>query len=132
MAALLVHKGATFVGTNPDVSFPSEVGPLPGAGALQAIVTAATGHPPDHMVGKPGPIIFREALRRLNGTAENTAMVGDRLETDVQGAKNAGIPSILLLSGITQPGDWEQPGKPQPDFIFDDITALARQLIIDN
>jgi 4-nitrophenyl phosphatase len=132
MAALLVHKGATFVGTNPDVSFPSEVGPLPGAGALQAIVTAATGHPPDHMVGKPGPIIFREALRRLNGTAENTAMVGDRLETDVQGAKNAGIPSILLLSGITQPGDWEQPGKPQPDFIFDDITALARQLTIDN
>jgi 4-nitrophenyl phosphatase len=132
MAALLVHKGATFVGTNPDVAFPSEVGPLPGAGALQAVITTATGHPPDYVVGKPGPIIFREALRRLNGTAENTAMVGDRLETDVQGAKNAGIPSILLLSGITQPGDWEQPGKPRPDFIFDDITALARQLTIDN
>jgi 4-nitrophenyl phosphatase len=128
MAALLVHKGATFVGTNPDVSFPSEVGPLPGAGALQAVITSATGHPPDHVVGKPGPIIFHEALRRLNGTAENTAMVGDRLETDILGAKNAGIPAILLLSGITQPGDWEQPGKPQPDFIFEDIDALAAAL----
>jgi 4-nitrophenyl phosphatase len=132
MAALLVHKGAAFVGTNPDVSFPSEVGPLPGAGALQAVITSATGHLPDYMVGKPGPIIFREALRRLNGTAENTAMVGDRLETDILGANNAGIPAILLLSGITQPGDWEQPGKAQPDFIFEDITALARQLIVDS
>lgn len=129
MAALLVHKGATFVATNPDVAFPSEVGPLPGAGALQAVITTATGRPPDHVVGKPGPIIFREALRRLNGTAVNTAMVGDRLETDIQGAKNAGIPSILLLSGITQPDDWEKPGKPQPDFIFEDITALAKQLV---
>jgi ribonucleotide monophosphatase NagD (HAD superfamily) len=101
---------------------------LPGAGALQALITSATGRPPDHIVGKPGPIIFREALRRLVGTAENTAMVGDRLETDIQGAKNAGLPAILLLSGITQPGDWEQPDKPQPDFIFDNITALAAAL----
>ncbi|MFO7539023.1 MAG: HAD family hydrolase, partial [Chloroflexota bacterium] len=67
MAALLVHKGATFIGTNPDVAFPSEVGPLPGAGALQALIATATGHPPDHIVGKPGPTIFREAMRRLGG-----------------------------------------------------------------
>lgn len=132
MASLLVHKGATFIGTNPDVSFPSEVGPLPGAGALQAIITSATGRSPDHIIGKPNPAIFHEALRRLGGTAENTAMVGDRLETDIQGAKNAGIPSILLLSGIAQPGDWEQPDKPQPDFVFADISDLARQLVVDS
>ncbi len=126
MGALLVHKGATFIGTNPDPSFPSEIGPLPGAGALQAVVTAATGVQPT-IIGKPSPIVFQEALKRLGATPTNTAMVGDRLTTDIKGGNDAGLNTILLLSGISTRDDIASKGI-QPDFIFQDITELATAL----
>lgn len=126
MGALCVHKGATFIGTNPDPSFPSELGPLPGAGALLAVISTATGMQPT-VIGKPGPIIFREAMRRLNGTSADTAMVGDRLSTDIAGGKAAGLITILLLSGITSRADIEV-GDIVPDYVFEDITELAETL----
>lgn len=100
-ASYLIHHGAHFVGTNGDVTVPTEIGPLPGAGALLAMVETATGVSPEIM-GKPSPAIFEEALLRLGGTAANTAMVGDRLDTDIAGAQRAGMPGILLLSGVTR------------------------------
>ncbi|MCP4427425.1 MAG: HAD-IIA family hydrolase [Chloroflexi bacterium] len=126
MGSLLVHKGATFIGTNPDPTFPSEIGPLPGAGSLQAVVTAATGVQPD-IIGKPSPIIFQEAVKRLGGTAAATAMVGDRLTTDIKGGNDAGLNTILLLSGISSRDDIVREGI-QPDFIFQDIADLAANL----
>ena len=126
MGSLLVHRGATFVGTNPDPSIPSELGPLPGAGALLAVVTTATGVEPI-TIGKPGPIIFREAIRLLGGTKENTAMVGDRLSTDIAGAKSAGLWAIMLLSGISSREDIEQ-SDIKPDFVFSGINELAKEL----
>jgi 4-nitrophenyl phosphatase len=126
MGALLVHKGATFIGTNPDPSFPSELGPLPGAGALQAVITTATGVQPT-VIGKPGPIIFRESVKRLGGTTSDTAMVGDRLSTDIAGGRAAGLPTILLLSGISSRTDVEM-GDIVPDYVFEDISELARVL----
>lgn len=100
-AATLVNNGARFVGTNPDVTFPHEIGPLPGAGALLAFIQAATGRAP-LVIGKPGRAIFEEALHRLGSSPEATAMVGDRLETDISGAQAAGLKTILLLTGVTK------------------------------
>jgi 4-nitrophenyl phosphatase len=124
--SLLVHKGARFVGTNPDVSFPSEYGPLPGAGSFLALIKAATGVEP-MVIGKPGPAIFQDAMKRLGGTPDNTAMVGDRLETDIAGGKAAGIQTILVLTGISTRDDVAANGL-KPDYIFADITELAAHL----
>ncbi len=126
-ATLLIQRGATFIGTNPDVTYPSEVGHLPGAGAVIAFVAAATGIPPT-LIGKPGPILFQEALRRLHATPDTTAMVGDRLETDIVGAQALGLKTILVLSGISGRADITRTHI-HPDLIFDDITALRKTLL---
>lgn len=125
-AASYINRGAAFIGTNGDVTFPTEIGPLPGAGSLLALLTTATGITPT-TIGKPGPIMFAEAVRRLNGSAENTAMVGDRLETDILGANNAGLTSILVLSGISQHDDITTSGI-TPAYIVADIDELLTQL----
>lgn len=125
-AAHLVVNGARFVGTNPDPTFPSEVGPLPGAGALLKFIETGTGVEP-LIVGKPGKAIFEEALRRLGGKPENTAMVGDRLETDVKGAQAAGLFTILMLSGVTS-REKAETNEIQPDLICEDIEALTAHL----
>ncbi|MCB8947509.1 MAG: HAD-IIA family hydrolase [Ardenticatenaceae bacterium] len=125
--ALLIHKGADFVGTNPDLTFPSEYGPLPGAGSFLAFLQAGTGVEPT-VIGKPGPLIFQMAMAKLGGTPQNTAMVGDRLETDIAGGKAAGIQTILVLSGISQRDDVAKANGLQPDFIFEDIREIATQI----
>lgn len=126
MGAHLVEKGVPFIGTNPDPSIPSEIGPLPGAGALLAVIETSTGVAP-LIVGKPEPIMFTEAVRRMGGEPETTAMVGDRLTTDIAGGRNAGLQTILVLSGISTREEAES-GPIQPDYIFNDITELARFL----
>jgi 4-nitrophenyl phosphatase len=125
-AAVYINNGAAFIGTNGDVTFPTEIGPFPGAGSLLALLTTATGVEPT-LIGKPGPIMFDEAVKRLGGSAENTAMVGDRLETDILGANNAGLISILVLSGISQRDDIATSGI-TPDYIVADIGELLTQL----
>lgn len=126
-ASILIRKGAAFVGANPDVTFPSEYGLLPGNGSLLAFVQAATGVTPT-IIGKPGPALFEEAMAQLGATRTNTAMIGDRLNTDIAGGIAAGIETILVMSGITQPDDLEQ-SDIQPDYIFADIGALAAELL---
>lgn len=126
-AAHLINRGARFFGTNPDETFPSEIGPLPGAGSLQAFIRAATGQAPT-IIGKPERPIFAEAVARLGNRPQVTAMVGDRLETDIAGAKRAGLHTILLLSGITQRGDLSDCDI-HPDLVFDDIQALTDYLL---
>ncbi len=126
LGSLYVHKGAAFVGTNPDQSFPSEIGQLPGAGSLQAVIWTATGIAPT-VIGKPGPIMFEQAMARLGGTPENTAMVGDRLSTDIAGGNAAGLNTIMVLSGISSRADVDA-GDIKPDFIVDDIAALSEIL----
>ena len=125
-AAHLIRHGARFVGTNPDVTFPSEAGPMPGAGSLLAFVQAATGVEP-LIVGKPSPAIFQEALERLGATPATTAMVGDRLETDIKGAQSAGLRTILLLSGVTGRERAAQNDR-QADLVCEDIAELTRRL----
>lgn len=125
-AAHLILNGARFVGTNSDPSFPSEVGPLPGAGALLRFIETGTGVDP-LVIGKPARAIFDEALRRLDGRPDNTAMVGDRLETDIKGAQSAGLYTILLLSGVTSREKVEN-HQVQPDLTCENIEALGARL----
>ncbi len=123
MGAHQINQGVPFVGSNPDLTYPTEIGPLPGSGAVLAFISAATGVEPT-IIGKPGAILFLEAVNRLGGNMDTVAMVGDRLSTDIYGAKAAGLRAILVLSGISTREE-AAAGLVQPDYIFSDITELA-------
>jgi 4-nitrophenyl phosphatase len=125
-AAALIRKGARFIGTNPDLTLPTPSGPAPGAGVVLAAISAACGVEPT-IVGKPEPLMFQQALAWLGTEPERTAVVGDRLETDILGGKNAGVRTILVLSGVTN--EELLAGSPiRPDWVFDDIGALSTAL----
>lgn len=124
-ATLHIRAGASFIGTNPDRTWPGERGLLPGAGAIIAAVQAATSVEPT-IIGKPSPLMLQLAMRRLGASAHNTAMLGDRLETDILGGQNAGVTTILVLSGVTGPDDLAA-SPVQPDLVFDGIAALTRE-----
>jgi len=126
MGCLLIRKGSSFIATNYDSSFPSELGFLPGAGAMLSVLEISTGVKPT-VVGKPNSIMFQEALKRLGIKANETAMVGDRLNTDIEGGRNAGMQTILVLSGVSTQEDATQ-AEHKPDFILKDINDLAQQL----
>lgn len=123
-ATLCLNSGAALVGSNPDVSFPSEWGPLPGAGSIIALLATASGKEPT-IVGKPGPLMFAQALARLNCQAATTAMIGDRLETDISGGQAAGLRTILVLSGIARREDID---AVVPDLVVEGVAELAVRL----
>jgi NagD protein len=100
-AIRLVLGGARFIATNPDVTGPSADGPLPATGAVAALITRATGHTP-YFVGKPNPVMIRAALNRIDAHSEETAMVGDRMDTDVLAGMEAGLRTYLVLTGSTK------------------------------
>jgi 4-nitrophenyl phosphatase len=114
------------IGTNPDKTFPSPEGLVPGAGSILAALIAATDVQPIIM-GKPGAPMFREALRRLATTPDETLMVGDRLDTDIAGAQAVGIHTALLLTGVTTRDELAS-STIQADAVFDDLFALLRTL----
>jgi 4-nitrophenyl phosphatase len=125
-ATYLINSGASFIGTNPDVTFPTEYGPLPGAGSMLAFLETATGVKPV-VLGKPNAAIFEQALRILGGTQSDTVMVGDRLSTDIEGGHAAGLRTVLLLSGISTLDDVARTNA-RPDWILDDLAALTNLL----
>jgi NagD protein len=99
-AVRLVAEGKRFIATNPDATGPSVDGPLPATGAVAALISKATGKTP-YFVGKPNPLMMRSALRKLNAHSETTAMIGDRMDTDVVGGLEAGLHTVLVLSGVS-------------------------------
>jgi 4-nitrophenyl phosphatase len=121
-ASLLIHRGASFVGTNPDVSYPTEQGPAPGNGAILAALEAATGVSPV-VTGKPEPRMYEEALRRLGASADSTAMIGDRIDTDMAGAARVGLTTVLTLSGIATADDVASSWI-KPDLVCEDLASL--------
>ncbi|MBP8241685.1 MAG: HAD hydrolase-like protein, partial [Thermoflexales bacterium] len=125
-ACLAIRAGATFVGTNPDVTFPSERGIVPGNGATLAALEVSTGVKPI-IIGKPQPEMMVQALARMGGDASNTAVLGDRLDTDILAGRNAGLPTILVLTGVSG-RDEAETGPIRPDFIFKDIGEVADAL----
>ncbi|MFM1726008.1 HAD-IIA family hydrolase [Rhodococcus sp. PAM 2766] len=99
-AIRLVERGARFIATNPDATGPSREGSLPATGSVAALITRATGREP-YYVGKPNPLMMRSALRAIGAHSENTLMIGDRMDTDVVSGLEAGLQTILVLSGIS-------------------------------
>jgi len=99
-AIRLIVDGARFIVTNPDPTGPSAEGPLPATGAVAALITRATERDP-YYVGKPNPMMFRSALNRIDAHSETTAMVGDRMDTDVVAGMEAGLLTYLVLTGST-------------------------------
>lgn len=103
-AIRLVLDGARFICTNPDATGPSTDGPLPATGAVAALITKATGRAP-YYVGKPNPMMFRSALNRIDAHSETTAMIGDRMDTDVVAGIEAGLETYLVMTGSTSAAD---------------------------
>ena len=121
-ATLLLRRGTPFIGTNPDKSYPIPEGEAPGAGAILAALEAASGVEPT-IIGKPKQQIFTLALERLGTAAEETLVVGDRLETDILGAQTVGCLSALVLSGVSTAQEVEE-WKPPPDFVTENLSYL--------
>ncbi len=121
-ATLQIRAGARFIGTNPDLTFPSERGIVPGAGALLALLHAATGVTPT-VIGKPETAMIEQAMARLGASAATTAVLGDRLETDILAGQRAGLTTLLVLSGITDRAMLAR-SELQPDLVFDDVAHL--------
>ncbi len=126
VAARLIRRGAPFIGTNPDRTFPTPEGLYPGAGTILAAITAASDREPK-IIGKPEATIFEAAMRHFNAEKSTTAMLGDRLETDILGGRRAGIGTIVVLSGVATVRQIEE-SEFQPDLIFDSIAELADEL----
>jgi NagD protein len=103
-AIRLIGAGARFIATNPDVTGPSPEGPLPATGSVAAMITEATGAKP-YFVGKPNPMMFRSAMNRIEAHSESTVMIGDRMDTDVVAGIEAGLQTILVLTGSTAAAD---------------------------
>ncbi|MDR1387302.1 MAG: HAD-IIA family hydrolase [Propionibacteriaceae bacterium] len=103
-AIRFIESGARFVATNPDPTGPSTDGSLPATGAVAALISTATGRLP-YFVGKPNPLMMRTALNRIEAHSETTVMVGDRMDTDVISGLEAGLRTILVLTGSTQESD---------------------------
>jgi NagD protein len=103
-AIRLIGGGARFIATNPDATGPTPGGPLPATGSVAAMITKATGTHP-YFVGKPNPMMLRSALNRIEAHSETTVMVGDRMDTDVVAGIEAGLETILVLTGSTRRAD---------------------------
>jgi NagD protein len=103
-AIRLINDGARFICTNPDATGPSLEGALPAAGSVAALITKATGIEP-YFVGKPNPLMMREALNKIAAHSETSAMVGDRMDTDVLGGLESGMRTFLVLTGVTRPDE---------------------------
>jgi len=99
-AIRLIASGARFIATNPDATGPSTEGPLPATGSVAALVSRATGVQP-YFVGKPNPLMMRSALNAIEAHSEETAMIGDRMDTDVIAGLEAGLHTVLVLTGVT-------------------------------
>ena len=123
-AVNLIAKGAKLVATNPDLTGPGEHGIVPACGALVAPIRLATGHEP-YFVGKPNPLMMRQALKRLECRREETFIVGDRMDTDIVAGIEAEIDTILLLSGVTSREELAGYAY-QPHFVLDGIGDIPK------
>ncbi len=118
-----VRNGAWWVATNADRTLPSARGPLPGNGALVAALAVAVGREPDVVVGKPAPALFEQAARRRS--ARRAVVVGDRLDTDVEGANAASMDSLFVLTGVHRPADLVvAPAHQRPTYVAADLGGL--------
>ena len=122
-AANLVRKGARLIGTNPDMTGPAEGGIVPATGSLILPIASTAGVEP-YFIGKPNPVMMRQALRRLESKREETAIIGDRMDTDIVSGIESGIDTVLVLSGVS---DLDTPAKfaYRPNLVLDSVGTLV-------
>lgn len=125
-ATLNIRAGAAFYATNADTTLPTELGEVMGNGGVLAALTAATGQTPT-VIGKPEPILYQQALEILGTEQHNTIAIGDRLNTDILGAVNAGMRSLMVLTGVSSEADLADIDY-APDWILPDIQAITETL----
>jgi NagD protein len=125
-AIRLIVNGARFIATNPDPTGPSTEGPLPATGSVAALISRASGVEP-YFVGKPNPLMMRSALNAIDAHSETAAMVGDRMDTDVVSGLEAGMHTVLVLTGITSRAEAER-FPYRPSRIVDSIADLIDEL----
>jgi NagD protein len=125
-AIRLIAAGSRFIATNPDNVGPTPDGPLPATGSVAALISRATGADP-YYVGKPNPLMMRSALNAIEAHSETTAMIGDRMDTDVVAGLEAGLETILVLSGVTTPGEPERYSY-RPSRIVESVAELIDSL----
>ena len=125
-ATLNIRAGAKFIGTNPDLTLPTERGLTHGNGAILAALEAASGAAPI-IVGKPEPLMYQIAMERLGADPQTTAAIGDRLETDILGAIRAGIHSLLVLSGASRPDELAG-SEIRPTWVMQGIAEVTEAL----
>lgn len=125
-AIRLITAGARFIATNPDATGPTPDGPLPATGSVAALINRATGVEP-YFVGKPNPLMMRSALNRIDAHSESAAMVGDRMDTDIVSGLEAGMHTVLVLTGSTKREEADRfPFRPSR--IVDSIADLVDEL----
>ena len=125
-AIRLIAAGARFIATNPDPTGPTPDGPLPATGSVAALISRATGVAP-YFVGKPNPLMMRSALNAIDAHSETTAMVGDRMDTDVVSGLEAGMHTVLVLTGSTRRDETER-FPYRPSRIVESIADLLDEL----
>jgi NagD protein len=125
-AIRLIVAGARFIATNPDPTGPTPDGPLPATGSVAALISRATGVEP-YFVGKPNPLMMRSALNAIDAHSETTAMVGDRMDTDVVSGLEAGMHTVLVLTGSTT-REQAKAFPYRPSRIVDSIADLVSEL----
>jgi NagD protein len=125
-AIRLINDGARFIATNPDETGPSTEGVLPATGSVAALITKATGQEP-YFVGKPNPLMMREGLNRIKVHSESSAMIGDRMDTDVLAGMEAGMETILVLTGVTRPDQVDR-FPYRPSRVVDSVADLIEEL----
>ncbi|MFC5149119.1 HAD-IIA family hydrolase [Streptomyces aureoversilis] len=122
-AIRLINAGARFIATNPDETGPSAEGALPATGSVAALITKATGREP-YFVGKPNPLMMRAGLNAIGAHSEGSAMIGDRMDTDILAGLEAGMRTYLVLTGLTRPEEVDRyPFR--PSHVVDSIADLA-------
>ncbi|MGC8604091.1 MAG: HAD-IIA family hydrolase [Desulfomonilaceae bacterium] len=120
-----IHKGALFWATNLDVTFPEADGFSPGAGSVAASISSAVGKGPDRVFGKPSTDMATLAMERLGVKRTACLVVGDRMETDIEFARRAGMASVLVLTGATSRSDLAKYSY-APNYILDSIADLGK------
>jgi arabinose operon protein AraL len=126
MAALKL--GARFVATNPDRTCPVDGGEIPDCAAVIGALEGCTGRKVEAVVGKPSPLMLEVALDQIGLGPEDCLIVGDRLETDVQMGRRAGIRTALVLTGVTRPSDLPDDPDARPDVVLESVRDLPRLL----
>ena len=122
----LILGGARFIATNPDPTGPTKEGPLPATGSVAALIQHATQREP-YFVGKPNPVMLRHAMNKIGAHSENTALVGDRMDTDILAGMESGLQTHLVLTGSTHASEIER-FPYRPEYVHDSIADIVERL----